>query len=90
MVIRLTPDIEDVLNQEARRQGVTPEQLALDSLGKLFLASESSEAAEGKECLYDFLAGHVGVVDGSTEAFSEDCGRRFADGLAAKHEQGCL
>jgi hypothetical protein len=74
MVIRLTPDIEDVLNREAQRQGVTPEQLALDSLGKLFLASESSEPAEEGKCLYDFLAGHVGVVDGSAEAFSEDCG----------------
>jgi hypothetical protein len=71
MVIRLTPDIESVLNQEAKRHGVTPEQLALDSLGKLFLPSESSEASEGGKSLYDFLAGHVGVVDGSTEALSE-------------------
>ena len=90
MVIRLTPDIENVLNQEARRQGVTPEQLALDSLGKLFSASESPEAAEGGKSLYDFLAGHVGVVAGSTEALSEDCGRHFADEVVAKHEQGCL
>ncbi len=90
MVIRLTPDIENVLNEEARRQGVTPEQLAVDSLGKLFSASEPSEAVEEGKSLYDFLAGHVGVVEGSTEALSEDCGRRFADGLVAKHEQGCL
>jgi hypothetical protein len=90
MAIRLTPDIENVLNQEARRQGVTPEQLALESLAKLFHTAESSESAEGGKCLYDSLAGHVGVVDGSTEALSEDCGRHFADGLAAKHEQGCL
>ena len=51
MVIRLTPDIENVLNEEARRQGVTPEQLALDSLGKLFLGSESSETPKGKMSL---------------------------------------
>ena len=81
MVIRLAPDIENVLSQEARRQGVTPEQLANDALGKLFLASEPPEAAGGGKSLYDFIAGHVGVVAGSTEPLSEDCGRRFADGL---------
>ena len=90
MVIRLTPDIENVLNKEAQRQGVTPEQLALDSLGKLFSASESPETVEGGKSLYDFLAGHVGTVDGTTEALSENCGHRFSDGLVAKHEQGCL
>jgi hypothetical protein len=90
MVIRLTSAIETVLNREAKRCGVTPEQLALDSLEKMFLTPESSEVVAGERSLYDCLAGHVGVVDGSPEAFSENCGRRFADGLAAKHEQGCL
>lgn len=89
MLIRLTPEIENVLNQEARRHGMTPEQLALDSLEKMFLAEEPSEAVEKGKSLYDCLVGHVGVVEGSTEALSEDCGRRFADGLAAQHEQGC-
>jgi hypothetical protein len=86
MVIRLTPEIENVLNQEAKRHGVTPEHLALDSLGKLFLEPESSEVTEGGKSLYDFLAGHVGVVDGSTEAFSEDCGHRFVDGLGPANQ----
>jgi hypothetical protein len=38
--------------------------------------------------LYDFLADYIGTVEGSTEAFSEDCGRRFADGLADKQQKG--
>jgi hypothetical protein len=79
MVIRLTPDIETVLNREAQRHGVTPEQLALDSLEKMFLTPESSEVVAGEKSLYDCLAGRVGVVDGSPEAFSENCGRRFAE-----------
>jgi hypothetical protein len=83
MVIRLTADIEGALSREAQRQGVTPEQLALDSLGRLFGAPESLEAAKEQERLYDFLAGHVGVIDGASEAFSEDCGRRFTDQLVA-------
>ena len=32
--------------------------------------------------LADFLAGYVGLVEGSTEPLSERCGERFADGLA--------
>jgi hypothetical protein len=75
MVIRLTPDIETVLNREAKRHGMTPEQLALDSLGKLFLARETPEAEDG-QTLYDALAGHVGFVDGSNEPLSERCGQR--------------
>jgi hypothetical protein len=38
--------------------------------------------------LYDFLADYIGTVEGSTEAFSEDCGRRFADVLADKQQKG--
>ena len=32
MVITLTPDLEAALNEMARRQGVTPEALALEAL----------------------------------------------------------
>ncbi len=37
MVIALTPDIESALAEEARRQGTTPEQLALDYLRERFV-----------------------------------------------------
>jgi len=89
MVIRLTSDIETALAREAQRQGTTPERLALDSLGKLFL-QPPSDTSSGEASLFDFLSGYIGTVEGTGEALSENCGQRFAEGLAAKHEQGRL
>jgi hypothetical protein len=37
MVITLTPQLEAVLSEQARRRGVTPEVLALDALRAHFL-----------------------------------------------------
>lgn len=37
MVIRLTPQLEAALSEQARRRGVTPEVLALDALRDRFL-----------------------------------------------------
>lgn len=39
MVINLGPDLEAALNDSAREQGVTPEDLALDALRERFLPS---------------------------------------------------
>lgn len=89
MVIRLTSEIETALNREAERQGITPERLALDSLEKLFIHSPA-DVSPGEASLFDFLSGYVGTVAGTEEAMSENCGHRFAEGLTAKHEQGCL
>ena len=85
--ITLTPDIETPLKEQARRQGTTPEMLALDGLRQLFPSAES--APEGNppgETLRDFLNGYVGTVNGTTEALSENCGQRFAEGLAEKQK----
>jgi hypothetical protein len=77
MVIRLTSDIETALNPEAQRQGTTPERLALDSSGKLFLQAPP-DTSSGEATLFDFLSGYIGTVEGTGEALSENCGRRFA------------
>ena len=82
MTISLPPDIEDALAEEAQRLGTTPELLALHSLRKLFVSAPDMDSSPSKEMtLYDFLADYIGTVEGSTEAFSEDYRRRFADGL---------
>lgn len=81
--ITLTPDIERPIADAARKQGTTPELLALDSLRQLFLPLARDAAAE--KTLFDFLGGHIGTIAGSSEALSENCGQRFADGLAEKH-----
>ena len=90
MVIRLTSDIETALAQAAQRQGTTPERLALDLLSSLVLPSATPDSSAGEASLFDFLSGYIGTVEGTGEALSENCGQRFAEGLVAKHEQGCL
>ena len=83
--ITLPPDIELPLVEEARRQGTTAEQLAIDSLRKLF----TPEPKTG-EALFDLLNGYIGTVNGTTEALSENCGQHFTDGLLEKQQRGHL
>jgi hypothetical protein len=89
MIITLTPDIEQALAAEARKLGLTPEQLALDSLRERFLSSESEPSPTAEPAtLADFLGGHVGVLHSSEYVpggarLSEDSGRKFAAGLIA-------
>ena len=82
--ITLPPDLEGRLAEEAARRGTTPELLALDGLRRLF-APRPEEAAPA-DTLFEFLAGHLGTVAGTAEPLSEDCGRRFAEGLAAQQQ----
>ena len=93
MIITLTPDIEQALTAEARKQGRTPEQLALDSLRERFLFPESDiSPAGGQATLADFLRGHLGVLHSSEHVpggarLSEDSSRKFAAGLVARRQQ---
>ena len=41
MVITLSPELETALSEQARRQGVTPENLALDALRERFVTTAS-------------------------------------------------
>ena len=76
--ITLPPDIEGALHEAPRRRGTTPERLALEGVRQL-VAPPAAAPAGGT--LHDFLSGHIGTVAGSGEALSDDCGRRFAEGL---------
>jgi hypothetical protein len=86
--ITLPPDLEGRLGDEARRRGTTPELLALDGLRQLFAPPPTDNGTGDGGTLFDFLSGYVGTVDGAAEPYSEDCGRRFADGLAEKQQRG--
>lgn len=86
--ITLPPEVEEPLAKEARKQGTTPELLAVDCLRKLFVPSLTGEKPAEGETLFDFLAGYVGTVSGTTEALSENCGQRFAQGLVEKQQRG--
>lgn len=87
-IITLPPDLEGRLADEARRRGTTPELLALDGLRRLFVPPTTTDPGANGATLFDFLAGHIGTVVGSSETLSENCGRRLADGLEAKRGLG--
>ncbi len=93
MLITLTPDIEQALAAEARKLGLTPEQLALDSLRERFLSPENERSPVSEQgTLADFLCGHVGILHSSEYVpggarLSEDSGRKFAAGLIAQRQQ---
>ena len=93
MIITLTSDIEQALAAEACKLGLTPEQLALDSLRERFLSPESEMSPVGEQAtLADFLRGHLGVLHSSEHVpggarLSEDSGRKFAAGLSAQSHQ---
>lgn len=82
--ITLPPEVEAPLAEEARRQGTTPELLAIGCLRKLFASRLTGGQPAEDETLSDFLAGYVGTVNESPDALSENCGRRFAQGLVEK------
>ena len=91
ITISLPRDLEGPLTAEAQRRGTTPELLALDSLRKLFGSPPASDEPIGDATtLFDFLADSIGTVEGSSEAFSENCGQRFAEGMVEKQLRGCL
>ena len=91
ITISLPPDIEGPLTEEAQRRGTTPELLALDSLRTLFVPTPAAEEPTGEDAtLSDFLAGYISTVEGSREAFSDNCGQRFAEGFAEKQQRGRL
>jgi hypothetical protein len=79
--INIPQELAVPLAEEATRQGTTPELLALEAVRRVLPISPTGIPAAAS--LLDFLAGHVGTVEGSAEPFSQDCGHRFADGLAS-------
>jgi len=96
MIITLPPDLEKPLAEQARKQGTTPEILALDTLRQQFPAESAAPEPDGgdakqeSQTLYDFLKDYIGTISGTTEALSEDTGRKFAEGMAEKRRQGRL
>jgi hypothetical protein len=53
------------------------------------LPPATGQPTEG-ETLFDFLSGYIGTVSGTTEALSENCGQRFAEGMLEKQRRGRL
>jgi hypothetical protein len=86
--ISLPPEIEGPLAAEARRRGTTPELLAIEYLRERLVPSATIGESSRDATLFDFLAGYIGTIDGTTEALSEETGRKFVEGLLERHERG--
>jgi hypothetical protein len=85
--INLPPDIEGPLIELARQTGSTPESLALQGLRRLFGPAVELPPNIPGASLYDYLSEFIGVVDGTSEPLSENCGRRFREGLAERQRR---
>lgn len=96
MEITLTPDIEAALAEQAREQGVTPEQLALESLRQQFVtAHRSIRRSTTNGTLAEFLADSIGVLHSGEHVpggakLSEAKSTAFTQGLLKKRQQGHL
>lgn len=92
MTITVTPKLEKALSEAAQRQGTTPEQLALNRLSEMFTFEDNSLAEEHSEgSAFDLFDGLLGQVSSGSEGqWSEDTGRKFAEGMAEKRRQGHL
>ena len=75
-VIKIPPEIEVHLVEEARKRGITPEALALESLHRSFVSTAPKGDPGNVGSLFEYLSGYIGTVDGASEAFSEKCGKQ--------------
>jgi hypothetical protein len=86
--ITLPDDLAQRLAKVAQARGTTAEQGALESLRQVFPSEAGKKREAAGETLRDFLAAHIGVIDGPREAVSQDCGRRFEDALVEDRQRG--
>ncbi len=93
--ITLPPELEHALSEQARAQGTTPELLALDSLRERFTNTAVSEPAQTNQTMAEYWADFIGCLHSSDfvpggAQMSTDSGRKFAQGMVSKREQGKL
>ena len=98
LTITLTPELEQAVNERARQQGTTPELWTLEKLRQSIQSDaldkcEPDPASEGT--MLDFFAGFVDILQSSEfvpggAQMSEDTGRKFAEGMLKKRQEGRL
>ena len=92
MNLTLTPEIESSLKKKAHDLGTTPELLGLDLLRQQLFAEPQNGSHESASNLAEFLRPHIGVLSSKSlipggAQLSEQCGRKFAEGLLKKHHK---
>jgi hypothetical protein len=96
MELHLPPDIEHALVEQARRQGITPEQLALEGLRRQFVhPALNADPPTAPGTLADFLGEFIGVLHSGEYVpggarLSERTGGSFSKALIEKRRQGLL
>lgn len=88
LMLELSPDTEARLQRKAERAGQSlPEYLIAVADAEV----EKEKAGEGEGSAYDLFEGLIGQVSSDgTGRWSEDCGKKFAEGMVEKRRQGHL
>ena len=99
VTITLPPELEKVVMERAKQQGTTPELWTLDRLTQSLQAEVAIEDTSGPASesgsMLDFFEGYVGVLHSSEfvpggAQMSQDTGRKFAEGMLKKRQEGKL
>jgi len=99
VTITLPPELEKVVTERAKQQGTTPELWTLERLTQSLqdesIAESVHEANSEDGSMLDFFEGYIGVLDSSEfvaggAQMSQDTGRKFAEGMLKKRQEGKL
>ena len=94
MKIDVNPELEKALIAQARKRGTSPELLAIDCLLQRFVGVRPADGADApRKSLADALGDYVGGISSREQTeggaqLSQSPGKRFAEGMAKKREQG--
>ena len=93
MKIIVPPDLQWALTEQAQKRGKAPEDLAVEALRERFVPCAAP--VESAQTLADFLADHVGILSSGEivtggAGMSQNGGKKFADALKERREQGRL
>ncbi|MCW3096757.1 MAG: hypothetical protein JWL77_2375 [Chthonomonadaceae bacterium] len=83
LMLKLPPEIETVLREEAKRQGTTPELLAQEALCDRFAAAPVPPGQSAYETLKPF----IGKFHSGNSNLSQNTGEQFAEIVAEKHSK---
>ncbi len=88
VMLELKPEVETRLREKAERAGQSlPEYLI--AVADAEMEDEESDKSEGSAYdLFEGLIGHFG--SGGDGTWSQDTGRKFAEGMAEKRRKGIL
>jgi hypothetical protein len=84
LMLELAPEIEEVLREEAEKQGTTPELLAQKALRDRFAVRP--DAQEGQSAL-DALKPFIGRFHSGKGNLSQNTGEQFAEIVVDKHRK---